>query len=108
MGLSSGPTSQSVLTSLQGVTNVRILAPADGSVVRSNLAVSVDPARSTNLSPGEGSAVPERISSCSSRTPADGHVVLYCAVSSLAAGQRAGVLTLVVLAGPLGAAVSIF
>lgn len=92
---------------LQGVTNVGVLAPADGSVIRSDLTVSVGPARSTDLSPGERSAVPEGISCSSPGTSADGHVVLYSAVRSLATGQRAGVHTLVVLAGSLGAAVSV-
>ena len=96
-----------VPAALQRVANVGVLTPADGPVVRSDLAVSVDPTGSADLSPGEAPAVPEWISSGSLGTPADSHVVLDSTVSPLATGQRAGVHTLVVLAGPLGSTVSI-
>jgi len=96
-----------VTAALQRVTDIRLLTPADGSVVRSDLAVSVGSTRSTDLGPGEAPAVPERISCGPLGTPADGHVVPDRAVRSLTTGQRAGVHTLVVLAGSLGPTVRV-
>lgn len=75
-----------VTAALQGVPNVGLLAPADGSVVRPDLAVSVGSTRSTDLSPGEAPAVPEGVPRGALGTPADGYVVTHSAVSALTTG----------------------
>ena len=94
-----------VAAALEGVPDVRVFAPADRPVVLADLAVGVGAAGSTDLLPGEPAAVTEGVSSGAPGAPADRHVVLHGAVGALAAGDGARVDALVVLAGPLGAAV---
>jgi len=86
-----------VSTTLQRVPNVRVLATTDWPVVRPHLTVSVGTTRSTDLLSGESATVAERISSCSPGTPAYGHMVLHCAVSTLATRDGTRVNALVVL-----------
>lgn len=94
-----------VTAALQRVPDVRVPAPADRPVVISNLTVSVLSTRSTYLLPGELPAATEGIPGGAAGTPADCNMVLDGAVGALAAGDGAGVDTIVVLAGTLGAAV---
>jgi len=96
-----------VSTALQRVPDVCLLASTHWSVVLANLAICVSPARSADFFSGEPSAITERISGGSSRTPTDGNVILHSAVSSLATGDGAGINTLVVLAGALWATVGV-
>jgi len=69
-----------VSAALQRVADVCCLASADGSVVRSNLTVSVSSTWSTDLVSGESSATSERISSCPPGTSADGDMILHGAL----------------------------
>jgi len=88
-------------TSLQRVSNVCWLAATDRAVILSNLTVSVGATRSADLIPGEPPAVSERVPCGAPWTPADSHMVLYSAVSSLATRQATWVNTVVVLASTL-------
>ena len=84
-----------VSAALQRIANVCSLASADGSVIRSNLTtnlydsvldscfiqysyltICVSSTWSTNLFSGESSTTSERIASCTTRTSADGDMVL--------------------------------
>lgn len=94
-----------VAAALQRVPDVGVLAPADRPVVLADLAVSVGAAGGADLVPGEPAAVTEGVPGGAPGAPADRHVVLHGAVGALAAGDGARVDALVVLAGPLGAAV---
>lgn len=96
-----------VSAALQRVSDVCGLASADGSVIRSNLTISVSSTRSTNLVSGKSSAISKRIAGCSPRTSADGDVVLDGALRPLATGQLARIHALVVLARSLGSAVGV-
>ena len=111
-----------VAAALQRVPDVGRLAAADRPVVLSNLrklintktrseathfTVSVCPARSADLVPGEPAAVAEGIAGCAAGAAADGHVVLHGAVRPGPARDGAGVHTLVVLAGARGPAVRV-
>ena len=62
-----------------------------------DLTVSVGTTGSTDLLSGESATVAEWISGGSPGTPANGHVVLHCAVCSLATRDGTRVDTLVVL-----------
>jgi len=90
-----------VTATSQRIANVGGLASANRPVIRSNLAISVGSTRSTDLIPCKSSAVSEWISGGSAGTSADGHMVLHRTLGPCATGQRAGVDTLVVFAGPL-------
>merc|ERR550532_823410 len=69
-----------VTASLQWVTNVSLLTPTDGPVIRSDLAVCVDATGGADLVTGEPPAAPEGVSGGASGAAADGHVVLDSAV----------------------------
>jgi len=86
-----------VSTTLQRVPNVGVLATADWPVVRSHLTVSVGTTGSTDLLSCESATVAEWISGGSPGTPANGHMVLHCAVGTLATRDGTRVDALVVL-----------
>jgi len=94
-------------TALERVAYEGWLTSANWPVVLSHLTVGVLSTRSTNLSPGEPSAVSERVSRCSLGAPAYGHVVLHAAISPLATAEATGIHALVVLASPLRPAVTV-
>ncbi len=91
----------------QRISNIGWLTGTDRPVILPNLAVSVAAAGSADFFAGKPAAGAEWVTSSAARTPADSHVILDIAVSSLAAGYSAGVNTLVVLAGTLGPTVRV-
>jgi hypothetical protein len=96
-----------VAAAREGVSDVGGFAFADWTVIFTNCAVSVGAARSADLVTGEPATIPERISSGSSGTPADGNMIPDSAVCPLATGDAAGINALVVLAGLLGRAIRV-
>jgi len=92
---------------LQRVANISLLTPTVGSVIRPDLAVRVDATGGADLVTSEPPAVSEGVSGGAPGAAADGNVVLDSAFGALATGESAGVHTLVVLAGALGAAVRV-
>ena len=76
-------------------------------IVDANLTVSVGTTGSTDFLSSESATVAEWISSGSPGTPANGHVVLHCAVCSLATRDGTRVDALVVLTRSLWSTVSV-
>lgn len=96
-----------VTTTGQRVADVGRLTSADGSVVGTDLAVGVRTTRGADLCTCESATVSQWISCCSFRTPANGHVALYCTVGSLTTRDGTGVDTFVVFTGTLRTAVGV-
>lgn len=96
-----------VPATLQWVPNVGVLATTDWPVVLSHLTVSVGTTGSADLLSGESATVAEWISSGSPGTPAYGHMVLHCAVGTLATRDGTRVDALVVLTGSLRSTVCV-